>query len=116
MIAAAALLLAQAGARPDLSAEISREVARQECGRAAGSDDILVCGRRRQQRRYQLTDPDAPFDPAGTVDSVAGERLRWIEDGDTGAGSCGAVGPGGWTGCFQKQWRRDRAQIEGWYS
>ena len=112
----AALVLAQAGARPDLGAEIAREVQRQECARDAGSDDILVCGRRRQQRRYQVTDPDAPFDPEGSVESVAGERLRWIEDGDTGAASCGAVGPGSWTGCHQKQWRRDRAQKEGWFS
>lgn len=42
--------------------------------------------------------------------SVARERARWIEHGDTGIDSCTAVGPGGHTGCMLKQWQRDRQQ------
>ena len=87
------LLAAQAG--PDLGRAVSREVARQECRSPAGDGEVLVCGRRDTQRRYQVTDLNAPFDPSGPVDSVARERSRWVEEGDTGIQSCSAVGPGG---------------------
>lgn len=107
------LLAAQAG--PDLGRAVSREVARQECRSPAGGDEVLVCGRRNTQRRYQITDPNAPFDPSGPVDSVARERSRWVEEGDMGIQSCSAVGPGGWTGCAVKQWKRARQQHRGWY-
>lgn len=107
-------LLAVADLGVDLSGAASKEVARQECRAPADKDEVLVCGRRDQQKRYQVTDPDAPFDPAGSVDSVATERGRWIAEGDTGIGSCGPVGPGGWTGCMLKQWRKKRQQ-QGYY-
>jgi hypothetical protein len=45
---------------------------------------------------------------------VLRERMSWIDEGDTGPGSCGAVGPGGWTGCMVKDWKRKRQQAEGW--
>lgn len=109
------LLIAwQAG--PDLSDLARREVASQECrpGREEG-DEVVVCARRDAQRRYQVTDPNAPFDPLGSIDSVARERSRWVEEGETGTQSCSPVGPGGWTGCMLKQWKKDRQQREGWY-
>jgi hypothetical protein len=108
------LVVLLAVAAPDLSADASREVARMECRAPAEKDEVLVCGRRDTQRRYQVTDPDAPFDPAGNVDSVASERGKWIAEGDTGPGSCGPVGPGGWTGCKLKEWRKIRQQ-QGFY-
>ena len=109
------LLLLAAFAEPELSASASREVARQECRLREQRDEVVVCGRRDAQRRYQVTDPDAPFDPSGPVDSVARERSRWVEEGDVGIQSCSAVGPGGWTGCAVKQWKRARQQHKGWY-
>jgi hypothetical protein len=99
---------------PDLSAAASQEVARQECRGGGSGSDVLVCGRRQGLTRYQVTDPKAPWDPAGQRESVLRERMSWIEEGDTGGGSCGAVGPGGWTGCMLKQHKRNRQQTEGW--
>lgn len=102
-------------AEPDLAAAATREVARQECRLREEDDAITVCGRRDALQRYQVTDPNAPFDPKGTVDSVSTERMRWIEHGDAGIGSCSPVGPGGWTGCKLKEWKKERMQ-KGWYN
>ncbi len=106
--------LLMAGADPDLSAAATQEVARQECRAGAASSDVVVCGRRNRPSRYQVTDPQAPWDPAGQDMSQSRERMSWIQEGDTGAGSCGAVGLGGWTGCMLKQHKRNRQQTEGW--
>lgn len=107
-------LLTLAGPGTDISGAASREVARQECRAPADQDEILVCGRRDRQKRYQVTEPNAPFDPAGSVDSVARERGRWVAEGDVGPQSCGPVGPGSWTGCMLKEWRKKRQQ-QGYY-
>lgn len=107
-------MLLMFAAAPDLSADVRREVARQECSASDGSGEIVVCADRRQQRRYQVTEPNAPFDPNGRVESVARERRRWIEEGDVGTGSCSPVGPGGWTGCMVKSWNKKRQQAKGW--
>ena len=74
--------------------------------------DVVVCGRRDAPNPYQVTDPKR-FDPTGPYDSVARERGRWIEELDTGIGSCTAIGPGGWTGCMLKKHRRERQQTKG---
>ncbi|GAA4010376.1 hypothetical protein GCM10022280_04480 [Sphingomonas swuensis] len=98
---------------PDLSGAVTREVARQEC-RSRGEDaEVLVCGRRAQAQRYQVTPPDAPYDPGGNVKGVMTERMGWVGEGDTGIGSCGPVGPSAGTGCFVKSWRRTLQQ-QGW--
>lgn len=107
-------MILAATAEPDVSSMASREVARQECRLPGEGEEIVVCGHRDAQRRYQVTDPKAPFDPAGSVNSVARERSRWIEGGETGTGSCSPVGPGGWTGCMLNGWKRERQQ-QGWY-
>ena len=107
------LLLAALGADPDLSAAATREVARQECQLRDEDDVVTVCGRRESQKRYQVTDPEAPYDPRGKVKGVMTERMGWIGEGDTGIGSCSPVGPGGFTGCHVKAWKRTLQQ-KGW--
>ncbi len=95
---------------PDLSADVSREVAIAEC-KAVDPDEIVVCGSRRRDERYRLPDrSNAPFDPAGEMKSVMNERVGWAAEGDTGTQSCGPVGPGGWTGCMVKSWKVERDQ------
>jgi hypothetical protein len=108
----AVLLILALGAAADFSAEVTREVARQEC-RTAVSDEIIVCGRRAPDERYRLPDRNGPFDPSGNTYSVMRERERWTEGGETGINSCGPVGPGGWTGCLVQQWKREGQQTQG---
>lgn len=78
----------------------------------ADPDEVVVCGRRQGDERYRLPGRNAPFDPAGNVMSVAREHIAWGEGGETGIGSCGPVGPGGWTGCIARQQERQRAQYQ----
>lgn len=85
----------------------------EKCGDGEADQEIVVCGKR-QSDRYRVGDPDAPFDPSGNRESVSREQSRWIEEGDTGIMSCSAVGPGGWTGCGHKAFKRKRQQ-KGWY-
>lgn len=103
------LLLALAATAPDLARAAHDEVARQSC-RSTDPAEITVCARNRLRNRYQITDPDAPFDVYGNRMSVMSERSRWVEGGATGLQSCGPVGPGGWTGCMIQQWKRNDLQ------
>jgi hypothetical protein len=105
------LLILALAAPADLNAEASREVARQEC-RTTDQREILVCGRRQPDERYRLPGRNGPFDPSGETKSVMRERMSWIEEGDAGTQSCGPVGPGGWTGCMVKAWKRERDQTQ----
>ena len=78
----------------------------------AGEEDIVVCGRRDAPRSpYRIPPPPDRFDPASDVDSVSRERNGMLDYGDTGIHSCSTVGPGGYTGCTFKAWKRDREQF-----
>ena len=95
------------------SEDIRREVAKSDCaGSTASSQSIIICGVRKSNR-YRVVPPDMKFEPEGNQVSVARQRSRWTEGGETGISSCGPVGPGGWTGCMQKGWRQARQQ-RGW--
>jgi len=105
------LYLAAAAGSPDIAIAVSEDVARQDCKPLDG-EEILVCGRRRPDERYRLPGRDGPFDPAGDTYSVMREKMSWLEEGDTGIQSCGAVGPASWTGCAVKAWKRERDQTQ----
>jgi hypothetical protein len=107
------LLSLMLAASPDLAASASREAARQECRLRDEEATITVCGRREERHRYQVADPQAPYDPNGPIKGVMTERMGWIGEGDTGIGSCSAIGPSAGTGCFEKSWRRTLQQ-KGW--
>jgi len=86
------------------------------CRQPTGSEadeDIVVCGRRQEERRspYRIPAPPDRFDPATDVDSVSRERNGMLDYGDSGIHSCSTVGPGGYTGCTFKQWKADREQF-----
>jgi hypothetical protein len=116
MIAAFILLASQAGALTavnfDLRAIDPPEVraarllrAVKPCKSSADSDEIVVCGQINKDR-YRLPFRDqgpAPGSPEWY--SVASERHRLFDVGNSGTGSCSTVGSGGWTGCLVKQWR-----------
>ena len=107
------LLLLTLALGPDLAADARQEVLRQECRLKDESADVTVCGRREQKNRYQVTDPNAPYDPKGNDKGAMTERMGWISEGDSGIGSCSNIGPSAGTGCFEKSWRRGLQQ-KGW--
>jgi len=65
---------------------------------------VIICGRRDSPYRLPPDARDPGFDVNGAVDSVARERLKLMEGGDSGPGSCSNSGAGGWTGCMVKGW------------
>ena len=107
----AALLLIAMMLIPDLPAETSREVAIGEC-KSLDKDEIIVCGSRKRDERFRLPERTGPFNPAGDTKSVMNGRVGWAAEGDSGTQSCSAVGPGGWTGCIAKGWKRERDQTQ----
>jgi len=106
-----ALLLFALMLGPDLPKDASREVAIGEC-KAVDPHEIIVCGNRKRDERYRMPGREGPFDPLGQLKSVMNERVGWAAEGDVGTGSCGAVGPGGWTGCKLKTWKEERDQTQ----
>lgn len=102
----AATAQTQAPAAPPAAARIV-----PDC-KGPGSDGLVVCGRR-ERPLYRLPEQPEGFDPDGNVMSVARERHKLYEVGDTGIGSCSTVGPGGWTGCQFQRWKEERQQHAG---
>lgn len=81
------------------------------CPRVTGSDEIVVCQRRPERERYRI--PEVFRDGQRLRDGESwASRAESIEDeGETGIGSCSAIGPAGHTGCWEemmRQYRRDR--------
>jgi hypothetical protein len=96
---------------PEPATDALLDIERLVSGRCAGSreQEIVVCGRRDEDRRYRLP-PQERFDPKGPVASVSRERNRLLEGERGGLGSCSVVGPNGMTGCLEFGVQRKRQQ------
>lgn len=92
-------------------AEASKTLnATRRCDPAADPDEVVVCGRRLPAERYRLPIRPDRFDPKGPIDSISRERHKLIQEGDAGIGSCSAIGPGGSSGCFHRDRKRQCEQ------
>ncbi|HEX7877367.1 MAG TPA: hypothetical protein VF489_12370 [Sphingobium sp.] len=79
------------------------------CPQSSGSD-IVVCARKGEEERYRIPEP-LRGDPNAPAHQAWGERVRSMEYvGRTGAESCSATGPGGFTGCFNQLARLAKAE------
>ena len=81
------------------------------CPRVTGGDEIVVCARRPERERYRIPEEFREGQRLRDGESWAARSEDAMEEGDTGIGSCSAVGPAGFTGCWEemmKQYRRDR--------
>lgn len=80
------------------------------CPRVTGGD-IVVCARRPERERYRIPEVFREGERLEGGESWA-TRAESVEDeGETGIGSCSAVGPAGFTGCWEemmRQYRQDR--------
>ncbi len=73
------------------------------------NDEIVVCARKPESDRYRIpTEFRAPT-PGDAVSQVSRVE-EMVAVGRTGTDSCSAVGPGGFTGCFQQQVQQGRAE------
>ncbi len=69
------------------------------CPRAT-DDDIVVCTRRPEEERYRLAPNLRPSGTRQERSSWANRAQELNNVGNTGIGSCSAVGPGGSSGCL----------------
>lgn len=79
------------------------------CPRSTESS-IYVCNRRPEAERYRLPQNQR-------LQGTRQERESWVRKsqalttvGNTGTGSCSAVGPGGFTGCLTQEIKNNRAE------
>lgn len=99
------LLLAGSGAiLPQLSALCPRPRA----------GEIVVCADAEARRSpWRLPLPPPPVDGAAHGASVSRERNALIAPDNASSGSCSSVGPGGWTGCRYRDFKRNVEQAAG---
>ena len=86
---------------------------RSNCAAGKSTDEILVCGRRRDNLRYRLP-PSEPVPGTRAAQSVGGERFAFQQyRAEGGSGSCSAVGPNGAFGCLTHKFREADEQSAG---
>jgi len=88
---------------------------RFNCSEAKAADEIVVCGRRRDNLRYRLPlKSSEPVVGSFGARSVAAERYALMQDrSEGGSGSCSAVGPNGVAGCMTLRWKMADEQSAG---
>ncbi len=71
--------------------------------------EIVVCKRVGESERFRIP---TEFREATAADRESQETRvdEMVAEGRTGPGSCSAQGPGGFTGCFQRQVEANRAE------
>lgn len=83
-----------------------------KCPTNASGQEIVVCSRRPEGERFRI-----PKELRSPI-VITPENQSWAAKandtlnagGASGAGSCSAVGPGGWTGCWAQQMRDAKRQ------
>lgn len=86
---------------------------RSNCAAGKSPDEILVCGRRRDNLRYRLP-PSEPAPGTRAAQGVGGERFALQQyRAEGGSGSCSAVGPNGSFGCLAQKFREADEQSAG---
>jgi hypothetical protein len=78
---------------------------------ASTDEEIIVCARKPEGDRYRIPENlrRNPNDPSNRSWTERAIELSYV--GRSGTQSCSTVGPGGWTGCFDRlagAWRAER--------
>jgi hypothetical protein len=73
-------------------------------------DDIVVCARRPEDDRYRIPEPFRGNTDLRDNQSWAANARSLEYVGRTGINSCSTVGPGGFTGCWEKMMRAAREE------
>lgn len=71
-------------------------------------DQVVVCSRRPETDRYRLPKSQQLQGTRQQRQSWANKSQKLMTVGNTGVGSCSAVGPGGREGCLVQQIQQDK--------
>jgi hypothetical protein len=71
-------------------------------------DQVVVCSRRPETERYRLPKNQQLQGTRQQRQSWANKSQQLMTVGNTGTGSCSAVGPGGREGCLTQQIQQER--------
>lgn len=77
------------------------------CPRSS-DDQVVVCSRRPETERYRLPKNQQLQGTRQQRQSWANKSQQLMTVGNTGTGSCSAVGPGGREGCLTQEIRREK--------
>lgn len=82
-----------------------------KCPTNAGGQEIVVCIRKGEAERFRIPKEFRQSSEIAPTNQSWANRAASIDSiGRTGADSCSAVGPTGWTGCFAQQARAAKAE------
>lgn len=83
-----------------------------KCPTNADGDEIVVCVRRPAEERYRIPKDLRDQEIAPQQESWAVRQQGTMRAGDTGIGSCTAVGPGGGIGCGVREIQAGKAEAD----
>ncbi len=83
-----------------------------KCPTNADGEEIVVCVRRNEAERFRIPQELRQLEVTPQNESWAARVESTLEAGDSGIGSCSAVGVGGASGCFGQAADRNRALRE----
>lgn len=73
------------------------------------SQEIVICAKKPESDRFRI--PTEFREPAAADRESQESRVEeMVAEGRSGPGSCSPQGPGGFTGCFQRQVEANRAE------
>lgn len=73
-------------------------------------NQIYVCNRRPESERYRLPQSQNPQGTRQQRESWVQKSKQIMSVGNTGAGTCSPVGPGGYTGCLTQEINQARQE------
>jgi hypothetical protein len=83
-----------------------------KCPTNADGEEIVICVRRPAEERFRIPKELRDQDVRPQNESWAVRQQGALTAGDTGIGSCSAVGPGGGIGCSTREIQAGKAEAD----
>lgn len=83
-----------------------------KCPTNADGDEIVICVRRPAGERFRIPSELRDAEVSPQRESWAVRQRSALTAGDTGIGSCSAVGPGGGIGCATREIQAGKAEAD----